>query len=61
MEKLVCDRCGTEYTDGGSITMAKHYQEEWETVCRRDGVKPRGIYPCPNIIGCPGELILKEE
>lgn len=59
MEKLVCDRCGVEYTDEESIIMAKRYQEEWEKSCRRDGGEPRGISPCP-IISCTGELILKE-
>lgn len=60
MEKLVCDRCGLEYTDEESLTMAKRYQGAWEALCRRDGDEPRGISPCPNIT-CTGELILKEK
>lgn len=59
MEKLVCDRCGAEYTDKESIKMAKQYQEQWSALCKKDGVEPRGISPCPNI-QCTGELQLKE-
>lgn len=60
MEKLVCDRCGAEYTDEESIGIAKRYQEQWEASCRRGGDEPRGISPCPNV-RCHGELVLKEE
>ncbi len=59
MEKLVCDRCKVEYPDEESISIAKNYQEQWETRCRQDGVEPRGISPCP-AFSCPGELILSE-
>ncbi len=58
-EQLVCDRCGINYTDEESITMAKDFKGNWETECRRDSVEPRGIIACPRI-PCPGELILKE-
>jgi len=60
MEKLVCNECGTEFTDEESIIMAKMGQERWKAVCKESGDEPRGIAPCP-IIKCPGELILKEE
>lgn len=60
MAKLVCDKCGVEYTDEDSITMARRYQAQWESSCKRDGDEPRGVCPCPNI-SCLGELILKEE
>jgi len=59
MEKLVCDRCGIEYTDEESIILAKSVKEEWVEKCHKDGVEPRGIAPCP-IISCKGELILQE-
>ena len=59
MKKLVCDRCGVEYIDEESITASETYQESWGALCRRDGVEPRGISPCPNIT-CDGELILQE-
>ncbi len=60
MEKLVCDRCGNTYTDDESIQSAKNEFEHWKTLCRKDGVAPRGLTPCP-ILPCPGELVLKEE
>ena len=59
-EKLVCDRCGVTYTDKESIQSAKNELEHWKTLCKRDGVTPRGLSPCP-ILPCPGELILKKE
>lgn len=59
MEKLVCDRCGKEYTDKESIDSAKRRKEEWEALVRADHDYPRGICPCPTY-ACPGELILKE-
>lgn len=59
MEKLVCDRCGTEYTDEGSIEMAKRHEGAWAALCRKDGVEPRGVIACPNV-QCTGELQLKE-
>ncbi len=58
-EKLECDRCNKDYTDEESITAAKDFQENWSTLCRRDGVEPRGIIACPNV-PCSGELILRE-
>jgi len=60
MEKLKCDRCGTEYSDKESIASAKAHEEEWKKLCRKDGVEPRGLAPCPNIT-CRGELQLIEE
>ncbi len=59
MEKLVCDRCGAEYTDKESVEGAKRYQEKWAKMCREDGIEPRGLSPCPNL-SCIGELQLKE-
>jgi len=60
-EKLVCDRCGQTYTDQGSIDQAKRSQKKWEEMIEKDsGEKARGIGPCP-IIGCTGEMVLKEE
>ncbi len=58
-EKLVCDRCGVEYIDEESVTNAKRLQGEWEALCRRDGVVPRGLASCTHVT-CPGELILRE-
>ena len=59
MEKLACDRCGIEYSDEESIEMAKQHEGAWESMCRQDGVEPRGVIACPNI-SCTGELQLKE-
>jgi len=59
VEKLVCDRCGIEYTDKESVDGAKQYREKWAELCREDGVEPRGLSACP-IITCVGELLLKE-
>lgn len=56
---LECDVCGRKYDDEGSIRMAENGREGWEELCRRDGVEPRGIAPCP-VIPCTGELVLKE-
>ncbi len=47
MEKVVCNRCGAEYTDKGSVDLAK------------DGIAD-GYSPCPNI-SCPGELEVSRE
>lgn len=57
-EKLVCDRCGAEYSDKPSIQMAKTMAVSWRAQCKQDSVEARGIAPCP-IISCKGELILK--
>lgn len=59
-EKLVCDKCGAEYTDTESIETAKRFAENWAAVCVTDEVEPRGLCPCPHT-ECPGELILKTE
>jgi len=57
-EKLVCDRCGTTYTDDESIQSAKREFHQWAALCQKDGDEPRGLSPCP-VFPCPGELILK--
>ena len=57
MEKLVCDRCGREYTSEADITLAKKGRDEWEAMVRKDGNEPRGICPCP-VIPCEGEMKL---
>jgi len=59
MEKLVCDRCGIEYSDQASIQCAKKAAAQWRAILKRDGEVARGIAPCP-IMGCRGELVLKE-
>lgn len=59
MEKLVCDRCGIEYTDEGSINAAKLMKDDWVELCHKESIEPRGIAPCP-ILHCKGELILQE-
>lgn len=56
MKKLKCDRCGTIYTDKKSINMAIQYADTWKRTCEDDGIKARGVLPCPNI-RCDGELI----
>jgi hypothetical protein len=56
-EVLKCDRCGKEYTDKEDIEWAKRSAEKWKELCRRDGVEPRGVAPCPNI-SCSGELLV---
>jgi len=60
MEKLVCDRCGIEYTDKASIEYAKKAAAKWRAILKRDGIVARGIAPCP-IWSCKGELVLKDE
>lgn len=57
MEKLVCDRCGADYSDEESISSSKMGKDAWEAMVRADGDEPRGLCPCPNIL-CPGELKL---
>lgn len=57
-EYLQCDTCGVKYRDIGSINMAKASQHEWAKRCERDGVKARGMMPCPDL-SCKGELCLK--
>ncbi len=59
-EKLVCDKCGQAYIDLPSIDQAKKYADFWAMQCRRDGVEPRGIGPCP-VFTCRGELIYTKE
>lgn len=56
---LRCDGCGTVYVDEESLAMAEAFKGDWEKICKRDGVEPRGLMPCP-IIGCEGQLILEE-
>jgi len=58
--KLQCDTCHYTWTDEGSIKMAQDYSESWRELCRKDGIEPRGLSPCP-FINCPGELVLVEE
>lgn len=58
-EKLVCNVCGLTYTDSASIQLAKRGERQWKELCKKDGVKVRGIAPCPNI-GCKGELVLTD-
>lgn len=57
---LVCDRCGIIYCDKESIDMAKKKAAMWRAILSRDGIEARGIAPCP-IIGCKGELQLKDD
>jgi len=57
-EKIVCNVCGKTYTDEASIQMAKTMAKSWEAQCREDGVKAKGLAPCPNI-HCKGELVLQ--
>ena len=60
LTKLVCDICGTEYSDEDSVRMALIMLPSWERLVRHDGDAPRGCAPCP-VLRCPGELILIEE
>ena len=53
---IKCDKCGRQYTDEGSIEMAKTQTQDWKELCEADGVSPRGLLPCPTIT-CPGEII----
>lgn len=46
VEKVVCNRCGIEYTDQDSLATVKKWAAE-------------GYAPCPNI-SCPGMLEVKE-
>jgi len=45
-EKVVCNKCGAEYTDLGSAEMV------------RDWLAKDGYAPCPNI-GCSGEMEIR--
>jgi len=56
-EKLVCNKCGVEFTDSESISIAKKLGENWKEMCKKDGIDPKGIAPCPNLM-CKGELII---
>jgi len=53
---IQCYRCGHQYTDLGSIELAKESARGWRELCEADGVSPRGLLPCPTIT-CPGEII----
>lgn len=46
-EKVVCNRCGAEYSDSESIELVKKWTAE-------------GYAPCPNLY-CPGHLEVKKE
>lgn len=59
MEKLVCDKCGTEYTDKKSIDAMKEAQEFWKALCVSGDIEHRGIGPCSGIT-CTGQLVLTQ-
>ena len=56
MKRLVCDRCGFEFTDKEDINLALEGQEAWEIAVRARGDEPRGIFPCKNYMHCHGEM-----
>ena len=58
MKKLICDRCGLEFTDREDINLALEGKWAWEAACRARGVEPRGILPCKNYVRCGGEIVL---
>ena len=58
MQKLVCDRCGMELTDGYDVELALEGKEAWEASVRAWGVEPRGVLPCGNFVRCHGEMKL---
>lgn len=60
MEKLACNECGAEYTDEGSIGMAKSSQLTWAESCKEGGIEMTGIAPCPSLT-CKGQLVLTNE
>lgn len=60
MEYLKCDRCSAEYRDQESIDTAKKGEEDWKKMCEKDGVKARGLFPCPALL-CPGEMVLMND
>lgn len=47
IEKVVCNRCGAEYSDEQSVEQVKKWLAD-------------GYSPCPNL-SCPGELEVKGE
>lgn len=55
-KKLVCDRCGVEFTDAEDIELAFEGREAWAAAVRARGAEPRGILPCENIVRCGGEM-----
>lgn len=57
IEYLECNICNTVYMDKESIDMAKQEAKVWEDLCKVDGVKAKGLYPCPNM-SCKGEMVL---
>jgi hypothetical protein len=59
MKKLKCNVCGVEYSDPKDFEYADKMSKGWAESCKADGVDPKGICPCPNLI-CPGELVVKE-
>lgn len=59
MKIFVCDQCGYTYKDVASIREALSHADAWAALCRRDGVEPRGIGPCPHcaLSPCHGKMV----
>jgi len=56
---LKCTDCGLIYDDEESIEFALKEKDNFERVCKEEGIKPKGICPCP-VIPCKGDLALYE-
>ncbi|MFC1932035.1 hypothetical protein ACFLXU_00150 [Chloroflexota bacterium] len=56
MKKLVCDRCGKEFTEKEDVDLAIEGKEAWAVATQARGAKPRGIIPCEHYIRCGGEM-----
>ena len=61
MKKLVCDRCGLEFTEKYDMEIALEGKEAWEKTVRASGAEPRGVLPCEHFVRCGGEMKLVDD